>query len=154
LIDIASPANETVPPFAVTSTCCEIGFRFGLQSTILRVPTGTPASENEPSAATRAQWLFGTTSTSARIFEWMLQKISTGPGLSSTTGGDVSPPLTDPRSNEFPGAVENTLWMTVSWFGNTTFVPSGTTVTRGENCLSRCLISTVCPRALDRSPSM
>src|SRR5580765_4309938 len=44
--------------------------------------------------------------------------------------------------------------MTVSWLGNTNFVPSGTTVTRGENCLSRCLISTVWPFALERSPSM
>src|SRR5262245_23297486 len=130
-----------------------MGLSVGLQSTIRRVPTGTPESENDPSAPTFVQWLFGTTSTSARIFEWMLQKISTGPGLSSTTGGDVSPPLTDPRSNELPGAVENTLWMTVSWLGNTSLVPSGTTVTRGANCLSRCLISTVWLRAVERRPS-
>src|SRR5262245_39027371 len=130
-----------------------MGLSVGLQSTIRRVPTGTPESENDPSAPTFVQWLFGTTSTSARIFEWMLQKISTGPGLNNTTGGDVSPPLTEPRSNELPGAVENTLWMTVSWLGNSSLVPSGTTVTCGANCLSRCLISTVWLRALERRPS-
>src|SRR3954471_19320728 len=43
--------------------------------------------------------------------------------------------------------------MTVSWLGNTSLVPSGTTTTRGANCLSRCLISTVWPRALERRPS-
>src|SRR6516225_3627082 len=129
---IASEAKVTVPPFALTSTCCEIGFRVGLQSTTLREPTGTPEIENEPSAETRVQWAFGTTSTSARIFEWMLQKISTAPGLSSVTGVEVSPPLTDPRSKELPAAVENTLWMTVSWLGKMRRVPSGTTATRGE----------------------
>src|SRR5262245_23637886 len=107
-IAVASDANVTVPPLAVTSTCCEIGLSVGLHRTTWRGPMGTPESENEPSAPTRVQWLFGTTSTSARIFEWMLQKISTGPGLSRTMGGDVSPPLTEPRSKEFPGAVENT----------------------------------------------
>src|SRR4029079_9934479 len=96
-IAVASDENVTVPPLAVTSTCCAIGFSVGLHRTTLRDPMGNPESENDPSAPTRAQWLIATTTTSARIFEWMLQKISTGPGLSNTMGGDVSPPLTEPR---------------------------------------------------------
>src|SRR5215469_12347787 len=120
---VASALNVAVPPLAVTSTCSETGLRFGLQRTTLRLPAGTPEIWNEPSAATRVQWPLGTTSTSERIFEWMLQKISTGPALSSTTGAEVSPPLTDPRSNEFPADCEKTLWMTVSWLGKMTRVP-------------------------------
>src|SRR6516165_8096235 len=105
----ASDANVAVAPFAVTSTCCDTGFRVGLHRTIRRVPTGTLGIWNDPSAPTRVQWVLGTTNTSALIFEWMLQKISTGPGFSSTTGGEVSPPFTEPRSNELPAALENTL---------------------------------------------
>src|SRR4029077_12956835 len=137
-----------------TVSLLEVGVGVGVQSPILAVPTGMPDSENEPSEETRVQCAFGTTRMSARIFEWMLQKISTAPGLSRLTGLEVSPPLTEPRSNELPDAVANTLWMTVSWVGKMRPVPRGTAARRGANCLSFCLISTVCPRAgLARTPS-
>ena len=73
-------------------------------------PGGAPRRSNAPSAPVTAQLGFSSTTTYEIMCGWMLQNTGTSPGLSNTTLRGGSLDLYWPRSNDFTGETEKTLW--------------------------------------------